>query len=69
MRVCGSRLPFLLLPPTQPPHNSFPPNIVRNQKYSVLTFLPVSLYEQFKFFLNLYFLVVAMSQFYPPLQV
>eukprot|EP01063_Lacrimia_lanifica_P013656 TRINITY_DN20283_c0_g1_i1.p1 TRINITY_DN20283_c0_g1~~TRINITY_DN20283_c0_g1_i1.p1 ORF type:complete len:1242 (+),score=448.93 TRINITY_DN20283_c0_g1_i1:93-3818(+) len=44
-------------------------NMVRNQKYSIFTFLPLSLYEQFKYFFNLYFLVVAISQFYPPLQV
>eukprot|EP01065_Artemidia_motanka_P012446 TRINITY_DN1683_c5_g1_i1.p1 TRINITY_DN1683_c5_g1~~TRINITY_DN1683_c5_g1_i1.p1 ORF type:complete len:1293 (+),score=436.82 TRINITY_DN1683_c5_g1_i1:72-3881(+) len=47
----------------------FPKNVVRNQKYSVVTFLPRCLYEQFKYFFNLYFLLVAVSQFYPPLQV
>ncbi|CAO1616277.1 unnamed protein product [Parajaminaea phylloscopi] len=46
-----------------------PPNIVRNQKYSVITFLPLVLYEQFKFFFNLYFLLVALSQFIPPLKI
>eukprot|EP00756_Hemistasia_phaeocysticola_P020230 Hpha_TRINITY_DN15709_c4_g5::TRINITY_DN15709_c4_g5_i1::g.37294::m.37294/K01530/E3.6.3.1; phospholipid-translocating ATPase len=47
----------------------YPPNVVRNQKYSVWTFLPMTLYEQFKYFFNMYFLLVAVSQFYPPLQV
>eukprot|EP01060_Flectonema_neradi_P005335 TRINITY_DN13533_c0_g1_i2.p1 TRINITY_DN13533_c0_g1~~TRINITY_DN13533_c0_g1_i2.p1 ORF type:complete len:1216 (+),score=261.43 TRINITY_DN13533_c0_g1_i2:203-3850(+) len=47
----------------------YPPNIVRNQKYSVASFIPISLYEQFKYFFNMYFLVVAISQFFPPLQV
>eukprot|EP01101_Sappina_pedata_P011631 TRINITY_DN7848_c0_g1_i1.p1 TRINITY_DN7848_c0_g1~~TRINITY_DN7848_c0_g1_i1.p1 ORF type:complete len:1109 (-),score=362.16 TRINITY_DN7848_c0_g1_i1:43-3369(-) len=47
----------------------FPPNVVRNQKYSLITFVPIVLYEQFKFFSNLYFLVVALSQFFPPLRV
>eukprot|EP00755_Sulcionema_specki_P009751 Sspe_Gene.44555::Locus_21865_Transcript_1_1_Confidence_1.000_Length_3924::g.44555::m.44555/K01530/E3.6.3.1; phospholipid-translocating ATPase len=47
----------------------YPRNVVRNQKYTILTFLPLSLYGQFKYFFNLYFLAVAISQFYPPLQV
>lgn len=46
-----------------------PDNIVRNTKYTVFSFLPVVLFEQFKFFFNLYFLVVAISQFIPQLQV
>lgn len=46
-----------------------PANIVRNQKYSLVTFLPLVLYEQFKFFFNLYFLLVALSQFIPPLKI
>ena len=46
----------------------FPPNVIRNQKYSVLTFLPLVLYNQFKFFLNLFFLIMAVSQFIPQLR-
>lgn len=34
----------------------FPKNIIRNQKYNVFTFLPLTLYDQFKYFYNLYFL-------------
>ena len=49
--------------------NKFPPNSVRNQKYNVATFLPLVLYEQFKFFFNLYFLLVALSQFVPALRI
>ncbi|OTF79082.1 phospholipid-transporting ATPase IIB-like protein, partial [Euroglyphus maynei] len=49
--------------------NEFPPNIVRNQKYTILTFLPIVLFNQFKFFLNLYFLLMACSQFIPALAV
>ncbi|ORX83033.1 phospholipid-translocating P-type ATPase [Anaeromyces robustus] len=44
-------------------------NVIRNQKYNIITFLPVILYEQFKFFLNLYFLCVALSQFIPALKI
>jgi len=46
-----------------------PANIVKNQKYNVVTFLPLVLYEQFKFFYNLYFLLVALSQFIPALRI
>lgn len=47
----------------------YPPNVVRNQKYNLVTFLPFVLYEQFKFFFNLYFLLVALSQFVPALKI
>lgn len=47
----------------------FPPNVIRNQKYSIISFLPLVFYEQFKFFFNLYFLLVALSQFIPALKI
>ncbi|KAG0706236.1 hypothetical protein DFH29DRAFT_189735 [Suillus ampliporus] len=47
----------------------FPPNVVRNQKYNIFTFFPIVIYEQFKFFFNLYFLLVALSQFVPALKI
>ena len=49
--------------------NAFPPNTLRNQKYSIVTFFPLVFYEQFKFFFNLYFLLVALSQFIPALKI
>ena len=49
--------------------HQFPPNLIRNQKYNVITFLPVLLYNQFKFFLNLFFLIMACSQFIPQLRI
>jgi phospholipid-translocating ATPase len=58
--------------PFRPPdklQSRFPPNIVRNQKYNAFTFLPIVIYEQFKFFFNLYFLLVALSQFVPALKI
>ncbi|KAI8996275.1 protein transporter [Trametes punicea] len=58
--------------PFRPPEklqSKFPPNVVRNQKYNVFTFLPLVFYEQFKFFFNLYFLLVALSQFIPALKI
>ena len=47
----------------------FAPNTVKNQKYNTFTFLPIVFYEQFKFFFNLYFLLVALSQFVPALKI
>ncbi|PIL25785.1 transporter [Ganoderma sinense ZZ0214-1] len=58
--------------PFRPPDklaSKYPPNVVRNQKYNVFTFLPLVFYEQFKFFFNLYFLLVALSQLIPPLKI
>lgn len=49
--------------------SGFAANLVQNQKYSVLTFLPRVIYEQFKYFFNLYFLLIALSQLIPSLQV
>ncbi|VDN51132.1 unnamed protein product [Dracunculus medinensis] len=48
---------------------SFPPNVVCNQKYNIFTFIPIVLFQQFKFFLNLYFLLMACSQFIPAIQI
>lgn len=53
----------------QLPDEEFPPNYVCNQKYNILTFLPLVLFEQFRFFLNLYFLVMAVSQFIPSIRI
>ncbi|XP_055940655.1 probable phospholipid-transporting ATPase IIA isoform X2 [Argiope bruennichi] len=50
-------------------NESFPPNIIRNQKYNILTFIPLVLFHHFKFFLNLYFLVMALSQFIPDVRI
>ncbi|KAF8170774.1 protein transporter [Pholiota molesta] len=72
-----------VLPPTTPKDKSrtipfhppeklqsrFPPNTIKNQKYNAFTFLPIVFYEQFKFFFNLYFLLVALSQFIPALRI
>lgn len=49
--------------------NQFPPNIIRNQKYHYSTFIFVVLYNQFKYFFNLYFLIICISQFVPSLRV
>ncbi|SCV99908.1 LAFE_0B05182g1_1 [Lachancea fermentati] len=49
--------------------NRYPANAVSNAKYNPVTFIPIILYEQFKFFFNLYFLVVALSQAVPALRI
>lgn len=59
----------VMLTPAEGSASRYPPNIVRNQKYNVVTFLPIVFYEQFKFFFNFYFLVVALSQFIPALKI
>lgn len=44
-------------------------NAVCNRKYNFLSFVPLVLYEQFRMFYNLFFLLVACSQFIPALRV
>lgn len=48
---------------------NFLSNKLNNQKYNVFTFIPTVLYNEFKFFFNLFFLLIAMSQFIPFLKV
>jgi phospholipid-translocating ATPase len=45
------------------------PNSIRNQKYSILTFVPLVLYKEFQYFFNLFYLLTAVSQFIPALKV
>jgi phospholipid-translocating ATPase len=47
----------------------FPPNAVSNAKYTPVSFLPRTLYNEFSFFFNMYFLLVALSQAIPALQI
>lgn len=47
----------------------FPPNVVSNAKYTLWSFLPRTLYNEFSFFLNTYFLLVALSQIIPYLRI
>ena len=61
--------PILIRPLSEKFQSRFAPNTVKNQKYNAFTFLPIVFYEQFKFFFNLYFLLVALSQFVPALKI
>jgi len=49
--------------------HAFPENKICNQKFNLFTFLPGVLINQFKDFLNLYFLLLACTQFLPQLKV
>lgn len=49
--------------------SQYPPNIVSNHKFTPLTFLPLTLYHEFSYFFNLYFLLVALSQIIPVLRI
>jgi phospholipid-translocating ATPase len=48
---------------------TFPTNQLNNQKYNLLSFLPKLLYNEFKYFFNMFFLLTALSQFVPSLKV
>lgn len=43
--------------------------MIRNQKYNLISFFPKVLFEQFRFFLNFYFLIMALSQFIPDVKI
>ena len=47
----------------------FPPNAISNAKYTPISFLPRTLYNEFSFFFNMYFLLVALSQVIPALRI
>ncbi|CBX96890.1 hypothetical protein IAQ61_008163 [Plenodomus lingam] len=53
----------------QPQSSKFPANAVSNAKYTPWSFLPRTLYNEFSFFINMYFLLVALSQLIPALRL
>lgn len=58
-----------LVPVGSTTNTRFPSNIVSNAKYTAFTFLPITLYNEFSFFFNMYFLLVALSQAIPALRI
>lgn len=50
------------------PNKNFRSNRIKTTKYSVLTFLPKNLFEQFHRFANLYFLFVVALNWVPQVQ-
>jgi phospholipid-translocating ATPase len=53
----------------QAQNKKYPPNTVSNAKYTAWSFLPLTLYNEFRFFLNIYFLLVALSQVFKFLRI
>jgi phospholipid-translocating ATPase len=51
------------------PANINEPNVINNSKYTVVSFFPLVLYQQFRYFFNLFFLLIALSQFINMLKV
>eukprot|EP00347_Sterkiella_histriomuscorum_P018769 403344250 len=49
--------------------NSYCSNKINNQKYNILTFVPLCLINQFKFFFNFFFLLMILTQFVPAFKV
>jgi len=43
--------------------------VINNAKYTWFTFVPIVLFNQFKYFFNLFFLLIALSQIIPALRV
>lgn len=54
---------------TQTTAKKYPNNAITNAKYTAWSFLPLTLYNEFRFFLNIYFLLVALSQIAPFLRI
>ncbi|NWZ07944.1 ATP9A ATPase, partial [Agelaius phoeniceus] len=66
LRCCGRREPrprSVWLGHPEKRDQRYPRNVINNQKYNFFTFLPGVLFNQFKYFFNLYFLLLACSQF------
>ncbi|RNE98439.1 putative phospholipid-transporting ATPase IIB [Trypanosoma conorhini] len=47
----------------------YPSNAINNRRYTLLTFLPLSLFHQFRSFFNIFYLLLAFSQLIPALKV
>lgn len=46
-----------------------PDNTINNQRYTFFSFLPMILFDQFRYFFNFFFLIICLSQFVEPLRV
>ena len=53
------------VPAEKHPNASYANNFIRTTKYTVLTFLPKNLFEQFHRFANLYFLFIVLLNWVP----
>uniref|UniRef100_A0A6I8NIN3 Phospholipid-transporting ATPase n=1 Tax=Ornithorhynchus anatinus TaxID=9258 RepID=A0A6I8NIN3_ORNAN len=72
LRCCGRRDPrprTVWLGHPEKREQRYPRNVINNQKYNFFTILPGVLFNQFKYFFNLYFLLLACSQFVPEMRL
>jgi len=53
------------VPPDKHPNRPYTNNFIRTTKYTLLTFLPKNLFEQFHRFANLYFLFIVLLNWVP----
>uniref|UniRef100_A0A672V2J5 Phospholipid-transporting ATPase n=1 Tax=Strigops habroptila TaxID=2489341 RepID=A0A672V2J5_STRHB len=64
-RVIISNLPFESKKWKENPNRYYGSNKIKTTKYTILTFLPKNIYEQFHRFANIYFVVIALLNFVP----
>lgn len=53
------------VPPDKHPNRAYTNNFIRTTKYTIFTFLPKNLFEQFHRFANLYFLFIVLLNWVP----
>ncbi|KAK7922859.1 hypothetical protein WMY93_009761 [Mugilogobius chulae] len=68
LRNLVSNLPYEGLDKMKQPNRHFPSNGIKTTKYTVLSFLPMNLFEQFHRLANLYFVGLAILNFVPVVQ-
>ncbi|KCV71635.1 hypothetical protein H696_01053 [Fonticula alba] len=68
-RPISATLPRQFSLPVIGPQEIYSPNVVKNRRYNILSFVPLVLAAQFRLFFNFYFLCIALSQFIPALKV
>ena len=44
-------------------------NVVKNHRYNIITFIPFVIIEQLRHFSNAFYIILLISQFFPPLKV
>uniref|UniRef100_A0A8C3UYF4 Phospholipid-transporting ATPase n=1 Tax=Catharus ustulatus TaxID=91951 RepID=A0A8C3UYF4_CATUS len=64
-RVIISNLPFGSKRWKENPNRHYDSNEIKTTKYTILTFLPKNIYEQFHRFANIYFVFIALLNFVP----
>uniref|UniRef100_A0A8C5NN59 Phospholipid-transporting ATPase n=1 Tax=Junco hyemalis TaxID=40217 RepID=A0A8C5NN59_JUNHY len=64
-RVIVSNLPFGSKKWKENPNRYYDTNEIKTTKYTIITFLPKNIYEQFHRFANIYFVFIALLNFVP----